>query len=279
MVATWPDWVGKVRPRNYSRPPALVLINGLAEQAESWYRNHRFWRRHFEVYQPQLLVYDGTALHERIAANQPIDVDYLVGQLHLYLTRFVQTAPVHLVASSLGGKVAVEYAVRYPEFVGRMVLLCPSGLGDVERLPIVEGVRRSDMGGVISSVFHNPQAADPGLLGYYRKAVADRRWKTGMLRTVRGTTEHVVRGQLNKVSNPTLLVSGAQDRICDPATARAAAKELPCGQFLLIKNCGHAPQIEKAFLVNRLVVHFLTHPRPTATPSLPQLLRFPLTAR
>ena len=87
-----------------TRRQPLILLNGLAEQAESWFRNHSFWGRHFEVYLPNLLVYDGPALHQRIDAGLPISVDYLVEQLQHYLESFVQTPPYHLVAASLGGK-------------------------------------------------------------------------------------------------------------------------------------------------------------------------------
>src|SRR5438552_1781987 len=116
----------------YGRRPPLVLLNGLAEQAESWFRNHEYWRRHFDVHMPNLLAYEGEALHRRIDAGLPIDVDYLVGQLHQYLDQFVQSPPYRLVASSLGGKIAVEYAVRHSDRIARLVLLCPSGLGDEE---------------------------------------------------------------------------------------------------------------------------------------------------
>src|SRR5262249_55600859 len=156
-------WLGRFRPGAYRRRPPLVLINGLAEQSETWFRNHQFWRRYFDVLMPNLLSYDGNAIHRRIDEGPPIDIDYLVDQLHRYLNDFVQTPPYHLVASSLGGKIAVEFAARYPEQVSRMVLLCPSGLGDVEQLPIVEGVRRSDLRSLVDSVFFNRRCADPNL--------------------------------------------------------------------------------------------------------------------
>src|SRR5262249_22994370 len=141
---------GRDRP-SYSRRPPLVLINGLAEQAETWFRNLDAWRRHFDVHTPNLLAYEGAALHRRIEEGQPIDVAYLVEHLREYLDGFVQTPPYHLAANSLGGKVAVEFAVRYPELVGRLVLLCPSGLSDEERLPVVDGVRRNDPGSLVHS--------------------------------------------------------------------------------------------------------------------------------
>jgi pimeloyl-ACP methyl ester carboxylesterase len=272
VVGNWQTWLGPFKPHAYGRRQPLVLINGLCEQAESWFRNEHFWRRYFDVHMPNILVYDGAILHRRIDQGLPITVDFLVEQLHAYLENFVQTPPYHVVAASLGGKVAVELAVRHPELVSRMVLLCPSGLGDEERLPIIDGVRHNDPRAIIDSVFYDPRQADPGLLPYYCKRFPDRRWRTGLLRTVRGTMEHCVRDRLAEVTQPTLLVSGREDRIVDPEHGAAAAQLLRKGQFLTIPQCGHAPQVEKPWLINRLVVHFLTSPRPTAAPRLSELL-------
>jgi pimeloyl-ACP methyl ester carboxylesterase len=271
-----PPWNGildRLRPKTYGRRPPLILVNGLAEQAESWYRNRRYWGRYFDVHAPNILVYDGPAIHDRIEAKQPIDVDYLVGQLHLFVNRFVQTPPYHLVASSTGGKVVVEFAARFPELVNRLVLICPSGMGDKEQLPIIEGVRRGDWNAVVRSVFYRRRHVDRAMVRYYREAIENRRWKKGLLRVVNGTLEHTVRGRLKEVQAPTLLITGLKDRICDPKTAEAAAKELPHGFFRPIPKCGHAPQIEKYRLVNRLVAHFLTADSPSAAPGLIRLLR------
>lgn len=241
----------------YGRRPALVLVNGLAEQAESWFANHPVWRQQFDVHMPNILAYQGAALHRRIDAGLPIDVDYLVGQLHLYLDAFVQAPPYHLVASSLGGKVAVEFAVRYPELVDRLVLLCPSGMGDVERLPIVDGVRRNGIHALVASVFHDADQAGPPLVAYYSRSFADRRWRTGLLRTVRGTMDHCVRDRMALVRRPTLVVVGEQDRIVDPLRVEEAARLLPDGRFRAIPACGHAPQLECPEIVNPLVSDFL----------------------
>jgi pimeloyl-ACP methyl ester carboxylesterase len=261
-----------LRPKHYGRKQPLVLINGLAEQAESWYRNRRYWSRFFDVYCPNILAYEGEALHRRIAAKEPIDVEYLVSQLHLFLDQFVQTPPYHFVSSSLGGKVAVEFAAKYPELVNRIVLLCPSGMGDKERLPIMEGVIRGDANTMVRSVFYKPRIVDREMLRYYKAKFVNRRWKTGFVRTVRGTLEHSVRERLRDVKCPTLLVTASGDRICCPKTAEEAAKLLPQGHFLKIPRCGHAPQIEKPWRINRLVVHFLSSENPTANPSWTQLL-------
>ncbi|MBY0459494.1 MAG: alpha/beta hydrolase [Gemmataceae bacterium] len=262
----------RLRPRQYSRRPPLVLINGLAEQAESWYRNRKFWSRYFDVLTPNILAYEGDALHRRIAAKQPITVEYLVEQFHTYLDQFVQTPPYHLVASSLGGKVAVEFAARYPHLVNRVVLLCPSGMGDVEQLPIMQGVIGRNAETMVRSVFHKPRRVDREIERYYRSKFSSRRWQKGFVKTASGTLEHSVRDKLKLVTAPTLLVTASHDKVCDPRTAEEAVRELPSGHFRKIERCGHAPQIEKHWLINRLVVDFLSSARPTAHPSWTKLI-------
>jgi pimeloyl-ACP methyl ester carboxylesterase len=272
VAAPWRNWLAPFQVHTYARRQPLVLLNGLAEQAESWFRNLPFWRRHFEVHTPNLLVYDGPVLHRRIEEGLPIDIDYLVEQLHHYLESFVQTPPYHVVAASLGGKIAVEYAARHPDRVARLVLLCPSGMGDAERLPIVAGVRRNDVGSLIEGVFYDPRRVDPRLRLYYQRQFTNRRWRLGLLRTIRGTMDHCVRERLAELLQPTLLVSGREDKIVDPKRAALAARLLPRGHYLVIPRCGHAPQMEKPWLINRLVLHFLTTARPTTRPRLRQLL-------
>jgi pimeloyl-ACP methyl ester carboxylesterase len=274
MPASWKGLFDRVRPKKYGRKPSLILLNGLAEQAESWYRNARFWERFFDVRTPNLMAYEGDALHRRIKTGEPITIDYLVDQLHAYVDQFVQTPPYHIVSSSLGGKVAVEFAARYPELVNRLVLLCPSGMGDVERLPIMEGNRVNDYEAIIKAVFYRPRKADRGLLAYYKKCFQSRKWKLGLIRTVKGTNDHLVRPRMKDLRVPTLLIGGREDKIVDPKEGEKAIREVPNGNgfVLTIPRCGHAPQIEKSRLLNRLVVHFLTTPKPNAHPTLLKLL-------
>jgi len=272
MATSSKAWLERIRPRSYGRKHGLVLLNGLAEQPESWYRNARFWGRYFDVHAPNLLAYEGDALHRRIREGLPITVDYLAEQLFIYLDQFVQSPPYHLVSSSLGGKVAIEFALKHPDLVSRLVLICPSGMGDEEKLPIMDGVKSHDHRKLIASVFHKPRHVDREMLSYYEKRFQSRRWKMGMIKTVKGTGDHVVRPKLPQLNKLTLLISGEFDRIVCPEVGRQAAREIPHGHYRCIPNCGHAPQIEKPSLINRLVVHFLTSPRPTSHPRFSQLI-------
>jgi hypothetical protein len=63
---------------------------------------------------------------------------------------------------------------------------------------------------------------------------------------------------LPRVEPPALVIWGADDRILSdvPGSIRAAAR-MPSVRQVVIPRCGHAPQIEKARLVNRLITRYL----------------------
>lgn len=240
------------------RTTPLILVNGLAEQGESWFANRRAWSRHFDVKVPEILVYDGASLHRHIDSGGEVTVDYLADRLATYLDEFVQRPPYHLVGSSLGGQICVTLATRHPHLVDRMVLICPSGFHGDEHLPMMDGVRRSQYDSLVRSVFHRSHFATNSLVEAIEAKFQSRQWKKGVLRTLRGTVGHSVSGLLDQVSQPTLMVWGQDDRVISdvPGSIRAAERMQRVRQ-VVIPRCGHAPQIEKSRLVNKLVTHFL----------------------
>jgi pimeloyl-ACP methyl ester carboxylesterase len=242
----------------YKRPEPLVLVNGLAEQPESWFANRAFWSKHFDVKVPEILVYDGDPLHRRIDEGGEVTVDYLTDRLAHYLDEYVQRPPYHLVGSSLGGQIILTYATRHPKNVARLVLLGPSGLCGDENLPVIEGVRRSQYDTLVESVFHRKHFASDELIDAIERKFQNRRWKKGVLRTLRGVVGHSVAPLLRAVPHPTFIIWGENDRvIADVRGSIRAADQILRVRQVVIPRCGHAPQIEKARLVNQLVLRFL----------------------
>jgi Predicted hydrolases or acyltransferases (alpha/beta hydrolase superfamily) len=257
MLQSVRSLLGLEGAEGYRRSTPLILVNGLAEQGESWFRSREAWARSFDVHMPALLVYDGPVLQEWMRRGNTISVDYLTDRLASFLDNFVQTPPYHLVASSLGGQIVIEYAARYPEKVGRMVLICPSGMGGAENLPIVEGVRHHDHAALVKSCFHDPRLASPQIVAYYKEKFSSRAWRKALLQTVRGTKKHSVREKLPSVTCQTLVICGREDQIVDPFRVRDAIKGLPNFRVEMIPRCGHAPQLEVPQVVNPLVSRFL----------------------
>lgn len=207
---------------------------------------------------PELLVYDSDALHRPIASGGDFSVNYLVGRLSDFLDNFVQIPPYNLVGSSLGVQVVLTYAVRNLEKVVRIVLICPSGLAGDENLPIIEGVHRSQYNILVESVFHSKRFATSGLVHTVASKIQDHRWKKGVLKTLRGAFGHSVADLLEHVPHLCLVIWGAEDNVISdvPGSIRAAS-QIPMSHQLVLPDCGHVPQIEKARQANPFVARFL----------------------
>jgi pimeloyl-ACP methyl ester carboxylesterase len=246
----------------FRQVPSLVLLNGLAGQNESWFCNRQVWSQHFDVSAPAIMVYDGAPIQNRMAADLPVSVEFLTDLLDSYLANYVQNPPYHLVASSLGCQIAVEYAARHPDQVDRLVLLCPSGVAPDEKLPVSDGVRHRDFYRLVASVFHDRRCVCPEIVEYYQRQFARKVWRKGAFRTIQDTRENSIRDKLQRLPCPALVICGYEDQIVDPFEVAELVQGVSNLTFRLLPECGHAPQIECGELVNGLVVQYLSAGRP-----------------
>ena len=84
--------------------------------------------------------------------------------------------------------------------MGRLVLLCPSGVATNEKLPVTDGVRRRESYRLVASVFHDRHFVCPGIVEYYERLFAKRVWREGELRTVKDTRGNSIRDKLSRAS-------------------------------------------------------------------------------
>ena len=253
-----------------SRPRPLILVNGLAEQSESWFANRTPWSRHFDVKVPEILVYDGDSLHRRIDAGGEVTVDYLTDRLATYLDEFVQRPPYHLVGLEPGRPDHPDLRRAPPRRrSSRLVLICPSGLHGDENLPMMEGVRRSQYDTLVKSVFHRSHFASDELVEAIEQKFQDRKWKKGVLRTLRGDRRPLGGAAARAGPAPDAADLGRERPvISDVAGSIRAADQMLKVRQVVIPKCGHAPQIEKSRLVNQLVLRFLRDRLKTIPPTL-----------
>jgi pimeloyl-ACP methyl ester carboxylesterase len=151
---------------------------------------------------------------------------------------------------SLGGWIAAEFAVRWPERVKKLWIADAPGLW-VPDQPLPDLFRiAQDRDKLREMLFHDPAGYMATLV---IKKEAD---EQAMLTAFQSMTvlarlvwekpyDPKLAGRLRRVQCPTLLLWGDHDRLVPPAYGEAYRRHLPQAELKLIKDCGHLPMFEK----------------------------------
>ncbi|GAT69442.1 carboxylesterase NP [Planomonospora sphaerica] len=104
--------------------PPLVLLHGSGANTSMWRADVTTWSRRFRTYAVDLVGEPGLSAPSRPA----LDSDAVALWLDDVLEGLGITGAA-FVGASLGGWTALDYAIRRPERVTRLALMCPGGVG------------------------------------------------------------------------------------------------------------------------------------------------------
>ncbi|CAM4267612.1 alpha/beta fold hydrolase [Nocardia ninae] len=104
--------------------PPLLLLHGSGANTTMWRGDIASWATHFRTYAIDIIGEPGGSAPSR----PPLDSDRLAQWLDDVLEG-LGLSTISVVATSLGGWVALDYAIRRPERITRLALLCPGGIG------------------------------------------------------------------------------------------------------------------------------------------------------
>jgi pimeloyl-ACP methyl ester carboxylesterase len=211
---------------------------------------------------------------------------YRVSALAGTVIRLIETlgaGPVHLVGNSMGGAVSVRVAARRPDLVKTLTLISPAlpdrkVRGSVAHFPVLALpfagewlVRRysarfpveNRVAGVIATCFYDPARLHPDrfalevealrrrdALSYEATSLA-RAARTLVLETFRPGLFSLWRAA-SRVTAPSLVLFGSNDRLVDPRLAARAAGTFRDARVEVLPETGHLAQMERPGLVAAL---------------------------
>ncbi len=244
----------------------LLLLHGVGESSAYWREVLPRLASRYTVYAPDLPGYgasdplpsDEAPAPERLAEAMAAFLDTVNG---------AEAPPAVVVGHSLGGSIALELALGYPDRVHRLVLEDSAGLGHYVnpalRALTVPGygdvatrAGRTSIGAVhrawarIPLMFAQPHLAPPHWVAEQRRlAGLPHHLHTSLaaLRTQAGPfgQRRVLLDALPQLRIPTLIIWGAQDAVVPVSQARHAASRLRHGQLAVVPGCGHVPHLER----------------------------------
>lgn len=182
-------------------------------------------------------------------------------------------AKAHLVGNSMGGHSVVAFALRYPERVGKLVLMGGGTGGPSQFVPMpTEGIK------LIQKLYREPTIEN--LKAMMQIFVFDTSHLTeelfqarldNMLRNREHLENFVKSAELNPKQFPdfghrlheiqaeTLVVWGRDDRFVPMDIGLRLIRGIPNAQLHIFNQCGHWVQWEHADTFNRMTLDFLAH--------------------
>jgi 3-oxoadipate enol-lactonase len=247
--------------------PPLVLIGGLGFGRWGFFKQIPALSRHFRT-----ITFDVRGERDLEGGVSDLVDDVVALMEHLRVRK------AHVLGTSLGGFVAQELALKRPDLVDRLVLVCtsyggrgpetmsPWALSDMIGLPSLS-VERTVRRGLETATSDAYRAQRPEEFErIVRWRLADSPSLSAYFEQMRAGAQFDLSRDVGSITSPTLVIHGKEDRYVPLANAVALAEAIPDAKLRVLDGAGHLVFIERFADVNREVVTFVKPRKPQKSP-------------
>ena len=259
--------------------PPVLLIQGVGLPGRAWLPQVEALRERFTV-----ITFDNRGVGGSDAGPDPLTIDDMAADAAAILER-ENIDHVHVMGHSMGGLIALRFALMNPARIKSLILACTFADGaaptkfswKMAALGIrcrvgTRAMRRNAMLEMIMpahylrSIDRSRLAAD--LQPLFARDLADQ--PPILMRQLRAMSRCSALAQLRMLDGiPALVVSAAHDPIAPPALGRAIASGISTARFVEFTDASHAVTIQCADRFNDLVLRHLAAAERRPAPLVP----------
>ena len=171
---------------------------------------------------------------------------------------------VTLLGNSLGGAVALGYALAHPEDVSRLILMAPGGVEDLDTYLAMPGVanmfsiyKSGKTGAEAMRAVMTMQLFDPSLLtdDIINERAPIAATQTEAARSILKVPNMTAR--LHELRCPVFGFWGVNDQFNPASGTMKVMDNCPQARMVLVNRCGHWVQVEHREMFNRACIDFL----------------------
>lgn len=219
----------------------LVFIHGLSDSLIYWEFLASNLRQDHQVLRFDLRGHGDSEL-----GNDEITIDTYVNDLYELLTE-LGIGNVNLIGFSLGGAIALEFAVRYPQMVSSMVLMSTFHRADGHVVEVLNNFKKALNDGF--EEFYDlilPMVLCPDVIEDNRedleflKQIASQNANTeAYIKAVDVCRDFNVEGDLSKIDIPTLILAGKYDDISTLELQKEMQGKIKDSKLMVFDNTKH----------------------------------------
>ncbi|KAF6256954.1 Alpha/Beta hydrolase protein [Scenedesmus sp. NREL 46B-D3] len=256
----------QLRAISQDRPP-VVLLHGFDSSSLEFRRLYPLLEPHTETYAVDLVGWGFTDC-EPFAANPDLTISPQQKREHLFsFWREHIQRPMVLVGSSLGGAIALDFALEYPQAVEKLVLIDAQGfiegIGPMASLPrpvAAAGVwvLRSEQLRMAANrmAYHDQAFATLDAMRVGRLHTNLPGWADANIAFMR-SGGYRISTRIRQVQQPALVLWGRQDQILEPKYAAMFEEALPNATLQWVEECGHCAHLEQPTITAASILAFI----------------------
>lgn len=215
----------------------IIILHGLMGGLSNFEAVAEFFPKYgYKVVIPELPLYTNNILKTNVKAFSKFVKDFIT---------YKGFDKVILLGNSLGGHIALYHTKMYPEKMAGLVITGSSGLYESamgESYP-----KRGDYEYIkkkAEDVFYDPKVATKEIVDDVYATVNDRIKLIKTLTIAKSAIRHNMAKDLPKMTTPTCIIWGKNDKVTPPDVAEEFDRLLPNSDLYWIDKCGHAAMME-----------------------------------
>ena len=230
----------------------LLLIHSLGQSLYTWHRVFEALAQDYRVFAIDLPGHGYT--------EGPLMEDYSIHHISELLSGFMDAVGLqsaHICAFSMGALYALDFAERFGERCGRLLLVSPGGM--TPTMPFFCRAMDSSLwgffaaaflsqrtvGNLLSDAFFDQTVINSEMVQEYYRPYLNKEKRNELRMMLRAFAEEEVITHLRDIDHEVLILWGMDDRWHEIAIAEVFHIALRHVEFALVRNCGHIVHEEK----------------------------------
>jgi 3-oxoadipate enol-lactonase len=231
---------------------ALALfLHGIRGNRRNWNLQLPVFARHFTA-----AAWDARGYGDSDDYEGALQFEHFTGDV-LRVAEHFKASKLHLVGLSMGGRIARNVALHYPERLHSLTLINSTPGFDslstdrVRKFVVERNTRSADS---VRQLLGS--RARPGAFEELTESIALLHEKS-YLKTVEASVAQDRAAPIEKIRVPTLIIGGDEDSVYPPELAHDMARRIPGAELVMMEGGGHLVNLEQPERFNATVLPFL----------------------
>jgi pimeloyl-ACP methyl ester carboxylesterase len=238
----------------------LIMITGLAGDSNWWSPKEIKWYSHYF----KTVIFDNRGAGRTSKPKDGYSITQFASDV-IGLMNVLKIKKAHILGSSMGGMIAQEIAINYPERVEKLIL-CSTHCGGKKKinpsqeiLEMMVSPNQDLIDGIITLCFTQRILKNNArLISRFRKRISKTRIPPrSYVLQLKSVDSFDTCSRLNQIIAPTLILHGKDDLLIPVANSEILASELPNAEIKILEPVGHwifLPYWEK---IMKIIIKFL----------------------